>query len=51
MVVGVDEVSVVGQPTNAKHDEDHDEHLRQLKCKQTLHTSPSGAVLNEDGWS
>ena len=49
MVIGVDEVSVIGQPTHAEHDEDHDEHLGQLKCKQTLHTSLSGAVLNEDG--
>ena len=30
VVVGVDEVGVVGQPAHTEHDQDHDKHLRQL---------------------
>ena len=34
VVVGVDEVGVVGQPADAEHDQDHDEHLGQLKANK-----------------
>ena len=38
MVVGVEEVGVIGKPTEAKHDQHNNEHLGQLKiyyCEST----------------
>ena len=31
MVVGVEEVGMIGKPTEAKHNQHNDEHLGQLK--------------------